>query len=664
MATDNSGPHLPPSWPEAPRREPSSWASTPSEQDSSPSWAGTPAAEVPMSWPETPRPAGHDPAWPEPPRPESSWPEPPRPSRGGPANGPANGAGHGAGNGAANGNGPRNGGANGNGPRNGGPNGAAGDGRRADAPGSYGAQDPGPSWPEPPRPDAGWPEPPRKDGGAPAWAGERGNGRPPAPGQLPNSGPNGMSDPMNSGPNGMSDPMNAGPGRMSDPMNSGSGRVPEPAFDAAPHRVPDPVPAWQQPPTPSPGAWANLSTPAPWPPRPPEPVEAPEPRPFDNAPAPAPFDGAPVVSAPVSYDGAPAASAPVSFGQAAAAPAGTLPHEGPSGPHGPPPQPSEERTITYGRPGETHIGAPPAPPGEHGQPPQQGSRAGSNLSRDPSDPENRFVTAGQISGSRTPPPERQQELWNTVFGDNYEATGGRDPLDDDEGKPIWIYALGGSVAIALVAALLWAFLAGPLAGEEAASTAAAGPTTSQKPSATKAGTSIGPLPKYPGKASPVIGRVPDQAAGISVPRLGGTWQLDQRATVKATYGYDTRQYVPINEDKSAMVMSGPLPERLASYYDQDDLEPVIKQVVLDARKRFFPSDNKVRKVAQQAIKVGDKTGRLIAYSLTSGTDKATIVTMAVNTGGSVPAIVFVSIPAESKQLLPDIRVVMNQLRLG
>lgn len=62
--------------------------------------------------------------------------------------------------------------------------------------------------------------------------------------------------------------------------------------------------------------------------------------------------------------------------------------------------------------------------------------------------------------------------------------------------------------------------------------------------------------------------------------------------------------------------------------------------------------------------MGDQTGRLIAYSLTSETEKATIVTMAINTGGSVPAIVYMSIPSDSKQLLPDIRTVMNQLRLS
>jgi hypothetical protein len=157
--------------------------------------------------------------------------------------------------------------------------------------------------------------------------------------------------------------------------------------------------------------------------------------------------------------------------------------------------------------------------------------------------------------------------------------------------------------------------------------------------------------------------VPDAAAGISLPRLGGDWQLDQRATVKATYGFDTRQYVQVAPERFAQLLSGPLSPKLASYYEQDNLEPVIKQVVLTARKRFFPADNKVRKIAQQPIKVGDATGRLIAYSLTSGTEKATIVTMAVNTGGSLPAIVYMSIPADEKQLLPDIRTVMNQLRL-
>ncbi|WP_165970261.1 hypothetical protein, partial [Nonomuraea terrae] len=293
----------------------------------------------------------------------------------------------------------------------------------------------------------------------------------------------------------------------------------------------------------------------------------------------------------------------------------------------------------------------------------------SGLSRDPSDPEHRFVTAGQISGSRTPPPERQQELWNTVFGDNYQAMGDQDSLDDEDGKPIWMYALGGSVAVALVIALLWAFLWGPLSGEESSSAGVAGEATAaqqqqqqqqqEKPSTKK----IPTLPKYPGDPSPVAGRVTDAAAGITVPRLGGEWQLDQRSTVKGTYGYDTRQYVQVAPERYAVLMSGPLPQRLAQYYEPDNLEPAIKQVVLSARDNFFPPDNKVRKIAQQPIKVGDQVGRLIAYSLTSKTEKATVVTMAVPTGANVPAIVYMAIPAEKEELLPDIRTVMNQIRL-
>ncbi|MFC4006429.1 hypothetical protein ACFOY2_04300 [Nonomuraea purpurea] len=350
--------------------------------------------------------------------------------------------------------------------------------------------------------------------------------------------------------------------------------------------------------------------------------------------------------------------------------------DAPPGQH-PPPQthPADERTVNYGQHSEGLLDDRATPSkamdsANAGTPPteDQGPRPGSNLNRDPSDPDRRFVTAGQISGSRTPPPERQQELWNTVFGDQQDRADQDRALDDEpQGKPVWIYALGGSVAIALVGALLWAFLAGPLAPEDAASSAATEEkaTTPPKPTATKSSTTIGALPQYPGKASPVIGRVTDAQARISLPRLGGKWLLDQRGTVtvKGTYGFDTRQYVQLAPDRYAQLMSGPLSPRLAEHYQQDNLEPVIRQVVLSARKRFFPEDNKVRKIAQQPIKVGDSTGRLVAYSLTSQTEKATIVTMAVNTGGEVPAIIYMSIPSDGKQLLPDIRRVMGQLKL-
>jgi len=252
-----------------------------------------------------------------------------------------------------------------------------------------------------------------------------------------------------------------------------------------------------------------------------------------------------------------------------------------------------------------------------------------------------------------------------VFGDDDQSMDDQDSLDDT-GKPIWIYALGGSVAIALVAAVLWAFLAGPLAsGEPAASNTAPPRQSPATTAAQKPANSIGRLPTYRGKSSGVVGTVTDTPAGLTVPQLGGTWRLDQRTTVKGTYGFDTRQYAIVGTDLAAQVLTGPLPTRLAaSYTPDDDLEPAIKAVVVDARKRFFPEGNRVKKIAQQQIKVGDAAGKLIAYALTSPTGKATIVTAAIDTGGEVPSIVYISVPAEGKNLLPDVNTVVKRLKLS
>ncbi|MFI9835415.1 hypothetical protein ACIHFD_00170 [Nonomuraea sp. NPDC051941] len=644
-----------------------------------------------MSWPEAPRSAQQDPAWPEPPRTDDSWPEPPRRSRPEPARSEAGGPQswpdlppQGA-----------------TGPSWPAPPARDATGPSWPEPSPQGASGPS-SWPDVPPPSAAgpssWPDSSPQSAGPSSWPEASPQSAPTAwPDSPPQNGPSSWPDsPPQNGPSSWSDsPPQNGPSSWPDAAQQGGrssrpdlplpgGPSPLPggpsslpggpsswpdgpqqgsagpaSWSEAPARggsefpprggerpVPDPIPAWEQPPDPIPaweqpppaaGSWSNLSSPAPWP--------------------------------------------PAERGDAGSPEQATAMYQVddlPQGAHAPPRQahPSEERTMTYAQHTENLLNdrATPSPTMDSSNisatPPAEDTgapRPGSNLNRDPSDPDRPFVTAGQISGSRTPPPERQQELWNTVFGDDYQAMGDEDSLEEEsQGRPIWIYALGGSVAIALVAALLWAFLAGPLAGDDpaASNTVAEKPTTSQKPSSTRSSTTIGALPKYPGKAAPVLGRVPDAAAGISLPRLGGTWRLDTRTTVKATYNYDTRQFVPITQDTSAQLMSGPLPQKLASYYEKDNLEPVIKQVVLDARKRFFPTGNKVRKIAQQPIKVGDNTGRLIAYSLTSETEKATIVTMAVNTGGNLPAIVYMSIPADSKQLLPDIRTVMNQLRIG
>ncbi|MFE3453473.1 hypothetical protein ACFXJ8_31565 [Nonomuraea sp. NPDC059194] len=507
-----------------------------------------------------------------------------------------------------------------------------------------------------------------------------------------------------------------------------SGRI-EPASGSWPEapRAGGSAPAWpeQSPPARDPlPAWSNLSSPAPWPPRdaaatpsgadplgidPSDPLGAgtspSHPRldplgPGTNPSHPRldplgsqqqtghPGAGHPQASDPRAGDplgaGGPAGSMPPQPGH------GHLQH-GPMGdgmrnghaasPGGPGLGAPGHGAPGLGAPGHGAPGSGAHGQGAHGQGahghggPSQGAspqgspgepRPGANLSRDPSDPDNRFVTAGQISGSRTPPPERQQELWDTVFGDNYEAMG---EDDDGPGKPVWIYALAGSVAIALVAALLWAFLAGPLASETSAAPisdpTSTGPVDKKPPTKKP---SVGRLPRFQGEPSPVTGVTADATAGISVPRLGGPWKPDLRSTMKSTYGYSTRQFALAGTDAAgkevvAQVMTGPLPAKLAGHYaSPDNLEPVIKAVVVSARKLYFSTPNSARKTATQALKVGGMPAQLNAYEVTVDGVKTTVVAAAISTGADVPAIVYMSVPTEHKELLPDINSVFRQIK--
>ncbi|WP_344864969.1 hypothetical protein [Planomonospora alba] len=330
---------------------------------------------------------------------------------------------------------------------------------------------------------------------------------------------------------------------------------------------------------------------------------------------------------------------------------------------------SRDDAAEPGRPASE--GRPPggAPHQDRAGQPGQGAaqdRAGGHLSRDPSDPNRPFVTAGQISGPKTPPPERQQELWNTVFGENYQAIGDEEELAGS-GRPVWVFALAGSAVIALVGAVLWAFLAGPLASAEEESAAAA-TKPSQTPSPSAAAKKIGRLPKFSGDPSPVAGTLTDARAALTLPRLGAPWRLDTRPSVTTTYGFSTRQYVLAGQDsagkpQAAQLMSGPLSPRMAKYYTSpENLSPVINAVTLVARKRFFPEGNTAKKTAQQTLAVGGLPAQLAAYEITADGQKTTVVVAAVSTGADLPSIVYMSVPDGKKELLPDINAVFTAIR--
>ncbi|MDF5755338.1 hypothetical protein [Spongiactinospora sp. TRM90649] len=323
-----------------------------------------------------------------------------------------------------------------------------------------------------------------------------------------------------------------------------------------------------------------------------------------------------------------------------------------------------------GPPGHQGPPVPPGPPpGPGGPPPRpRGDTPGGSLSRDPADPNRPFVTAGQISGPKTPPPERQQELWNTVFGDNYQAMGEDDEDNERSGRPVWIFALVGTVVVALVALLLWAFLAGPLAAETPQGTPNSQASVAPKrPTAPKK--TLPRLPRYKGAASQPAGTVTDQAGAITLPRLGRPWRLDARPGVLAEFGYATRQFVPAGRDATgralfAQVLSGPLPKRLAGKYSSpENLTPVVSAVAFQARSKYFAEGNTIAKTVHQSKSIGGMPAELIAYEITSAQTKTTMVVAAVSTGGDLPTVVFMMVPESKKRLMPDINTVFGNVRL-
>ncbi|MER6178287.1 hypothetical protein [Streptosporangium sp. NPDC001681] len=550
-------------------------------------------------------------------------------------------------------------------------------------------------------PGNGWPQPTSSQGGG--WSqtsgpqGGAGDHDPSSPGNgwpqsipTPQSDPRGQASPGGSGWAQATAPSHDGWAQASTPQNDGRTHPSGTQGDARGQQAPGGSEAWQA----APPRDASGRPPAQpvensvWPPTPPaENAGWPPAPPASGATwPPAPpmgnqgFAEAQTSTFPSSWAGPPAEGPAAHFGDASA---GTVPPDGVGGngagnarrSYGVPDNPAmwamaaanaaaaSQAPSPQGTP--VHPGAGPQPPQpQPGQPAHPG-QPGHHLSRDPSDPNKPFVTAGQISGPKTPPPERQQELWNTVFGDNYQAIEDEDELED-RGRPVWIFALAGSVIIALVGAVLWAFLAGPLASAEEE---IAEPKPSAAPQKTTKPAAIGRLPRFTGDPSPVAGTLTDQPAGITLAQLGAPWRQDQRPSVPTTYGFTTRQYLPAGTDSTgktqyAQLMSGPLSPRLKSKYTSpENLAPVINAVASTGRKRFFPEDNTARKTAQQALSVNGLPGQLAAYEITSGGSKTTMVVAAVSTGADLPAIVYMSVPDSRKELLPDINTVFKSIRV-
>ncbi|WP_283138203.1 hypothetical protein [Rhizohabitans arisaemae] len=284
-----------------------------------------------------------------------------------------------------------------------------------------------------------------------------------------------------------------------------------------------------------------------------------------------------------------------------------------------------------------------------------------------------FVTAAQISGPKTPPAQRQHELYKRVFEDDFDGA------DDDAGpehrRRVWPWALVGSTALALVAAIV--IIYEPF--EDSGGTGAAripvnnaGAKASATPKPTPTQPSSERLPRYPGRPSPVVGRVADAQSRLGYAALGTPWQRDQRTTVRREFGFTARQYIPAGTDHLgqpvyAHVMSGTLDPSLAGKYaGPDDFVPVINAAAYRLKLKFSSKEAVATRVATQRLTVDGHPGGLIVYNVkasTLGESSMTMLVAAIDTGAKTPSILYISIPDNKKRILPDIHTVLKSLKV-
>ncbi|HEU5157275.1 MAG TPA: hypothetical protein VFU43_09775 [Streptosporangiaceae bacterium] len=178
-----------------------------------------------------------------------------------------------------------------------------------------------------------------------------------------------------------------------------------------------------------------------------------------------------------------------------------------------------------------------------------------------------------------------------------------------------------------------------------------------------AGPPAGPLKRFPGRATRVVGKIVDRTAGLSYAKLGPPWKQTKGITHTAGIEWDVQKpkfhwwagaYSDLLRDDFLAAAKGPNGLRAAAE--------------LDAAKWAKTYDGKMIPIAGRALKISGRSAWLAGYRvLTPGSwDKIperALVVVVVNSGRRVPAVFEVSMAKPKYQLLPDINTLVGSLRV-
>lgn len=177
------------------------------------------------------------------------------------------------------------------------------------------------------------------------------------------------------------------------------------------------------------------------------------------------------------------------------------------------------------------------------------------------------------------------------------------------------------------------------------------------------GPPAGPLKRFSGHPSRVVGKVMDTRSGLAYAKLGPPWTPAKGLTHSAGMEWDIRKpkfhwwagaYSDLLSDDFVPAAKGPNGLRAAAE--------------LDAAQWADTYEGKPIQTAGQPLKISGRSAWLAGYRVpTPGSydhiPERALVVVVVNSGRNVPAVFEVSIAKPKYQLLPDINTLVGSLRV-
>ena len=180
---------------------------------------------------------------------------------------------------------------------------------------------------------------------------------------------------------------------------------------------------------------------------------------------------------------------------------------------------------------------------------------------------------------------------------------------------------------------------------------------------------------FNGRHTAAVGRIVDQRAGLSYPRLGRPWQMQPKNGQMTELGFSAGQYAVTERahgepTRWARLMSGRLGGADKGAYQGAGTEQAAATRVAETYEaRMYAFKHRKKLLASQPLDVGGHKGWLVGYYLTyhRPASRATgdIFTVAVvDTGRKEPGVLLMSVPNTSRRLYPDVDYVVHSLKVS